>query len=47
MKLYKKLTEGFGGVTYMSEERRVAIVIRPLQRANTLQSVAFGVNQTK
>ena len=31
----------------MREERRVVIVIRPLQRANTLKSVAFGVNQTK
>jgi len=31
----------------MREERRVAIVIRPLQRANTLKTVAFGVNQAK
>jgi len=43
----KKLSDGFRGVTYMREERRVAIVMRLLQRANTLKSVAFGVNQTK
>jgi hypothetical protein len=31
----------------MREERRVAIVICPLQIANMLKSVAFGMNQTK